>query len=294
MTRSARVLAQAKINLLLRVLSQETTGYHSIETVFLRLDLADDVRVRITTGRSLDCTGTALPGAGLGPVERNLAYRAAVAYSEAVGWPEGFAIEIDKRIPVGGGLGGGSADAGAVLRALDAMSPTPLGDSLVEIAGPLGADVPLMAIEAPLALGWGRGERLLPLHPLAPRPAILLTPGFGISTAQAYGWVAADRGTYVPSPAVLDLARLATWEAIPAVATNDFSAVLARRHPIVAELADELRSHGASIAMLSGSGSTVFGIFDDVPDAAAIARSTGHSALATRTSDRVVRVELDR
>ena len=291
---TARVLAQAKINLLLRVLAQETSGYHSIETVFLRLDLADEVRVRLASGRSLDCAGPALPATGLGPTEKNLAYRAAVAYSEATGWPAGFAIEIDKRIPVGGGLGGGSADAGAVLRALDALSPKPLGNALVEIAGPLGADVPFMTIDAPLALAWSRGERLFPLHPLAPRPVILLMPDFGISTAQAYGWVASDRGTYAPIPEVIDPASLATWEALPGIATNDFGAVVGRRHPIIAELVDELRAHGAPIAMLSGSGSTVFGIFDNVPDAAAIARSTGHSAVATRTSDRVVRVELDR
>ena len=288
------MLAQAKINLLLRVLAQETSGYHSIETVFLRLDLADEVRVRLASGRSLDCAGPALPATGLGPTEKNLAYRAAVAYSEATGWPAGFAIEIDKRIPVGGGLGGGSADAGAVLRALDALSPKPLGNALVEIAGPLGADVPFMTIDAPLALAWGRGERLFPQHPLAPRPVILLMPDFGISTAQAYGWVASDRGTYAPIPEVVDPASLATWEALPGIATNDFGAVVGRRHPIIAELVDELRAHGAPIAMLSGSGSTVFGIFDNVPDAAAIARSTGHSAVATRTSDRVVRVELDR
>jgi len=292
--RTARALAQAKINLLLRVLAQETSGYHSIETVFLRLDLADEVRVRLASGRSLDCAGPALPATGLGPTEKNLAYRAAVAYSEATGWPAGFAIEIDKRIAVGGGLGGGSADAGAVLRALDALSPKPLGNALVEIAGPLGADVPFMTIDAPLALAWGRGERLFPLHPLVSRPVILLMPDFGISTAQAYGWVASDRGTYAPIPEVVDPASLATWEALPGIATNDFGAVVGRRHPIIAELVDELRAHGAPIAMLSGSGSTVFGIFDNVPDAAAIARSTGHSAVATRTSDRVVRVELDR
>jgi len=291
---AARVLAQAKINLLLRVLAQETSGYHSIETVFLRIDLADEVRVRITNGRSLDCAGPALPATGLGPTEKNLAYRAAVSYTEAAGWPDGFAIELDKRIPVGGGLGGGSADAGAVLRALDALSPKPLGSALLEVAGPLGADVPFMTMDAPLALGWSRGERLLPLHPLAPRPVVLLTPDFGISTAQAYGWVASDRGSYAPTPAVFDPARLATWEALPRIATNDFGVVVARRHPIIAELVDSLRAHGAAIAMLSGSGSTVFGIFDGVPDAAAVERSTGHSAVATRTSDRVVRVELDR
>jgi len=135
MTSSARVVAQAKVNLVLRVLAREAGGYHSIETVFLRLDLGDDVEVRIAaSGRSLTCTGPAMPEAGLGPVEKNLAYRAAALYQEASGWPAGFAIEIGKRIPVGAGLGGGSADAGAVLRCLDALAPRPLGRHLVEIA----------------------------------------------------------------------------------------------------------------------------------------------------------------
>ena len=162
MTPVARVSAQAKINLILRVLAREASGYHSIESVFLRLDLSDQVTVRIAPGRTLDCHGAALPTAGLGPMERNLAFRAAVAYAEAVGWPSGFSIDVDKRIPVGAGLGGGSADAGAVLRALDALCPTPLGSRLIELATPLGADVPFMTIDSPMALAWGRGERLFP------------------------------------------------------------------------------------------------------------------------------------
>src|SRR3954471_8595902 len=113
MTGAARVVAQAKLNLLLRVLAREASGYHSIETVFLRLDLGDDVCVRITSGRSLECNGPAMPADGLGAVEKNLAFRAGLAYAEATGWPSGFSIELTKRIPVGGGLGGGSADAGA-------------------------------------------------------------------------------------------------------------------------------------------------------------------------------------
>ena len=128
----ARVAAQAKINLMLRVLAREALGYHQIETLFCRLALADDVVVRVTPGaRTLDCRG-----AGVGPTERNLAYRAALAYAEARGWPDGFAIEIDKHIPVGGGLGGGSADAAAVLRALAALDPAPMSpDGLVTLAG---------------------------------------------------------------------------------------------------------------------------------------------------------------
>src|ERR671923_2093268 len=147
--REARVLAQAKINLFLRVLAREASGYHSIETLFLRLDLGDVVRVRVGSGveRAVHCHGPVCPADGLGPAERNLAYRAAVAYADATGWPRSFAIDIEKNIPVGGGLGGGSADAGAVLRLLDAMAPRPAGPGLVELAASLGADVPFMTIE---------------------------------------------------------------------------------------------------------------------------------------------------
>jgi len=290
---TARVLAQAKVNLLLRVLAREASGYHSIETVFLRLDLSDVVRVRITDGRSLDCVGPAIPSSGLGPVEKNLGYRAAVAYAEAVGWPTGFAIEIEKRIPVGAGLGGGSADAGAVLRALDAISPTPLGPRLTELATSLGADVPFMTIESPMALGWGRGERLFPLPVLEPRPVAVVVPNFAISTPDAYGWVSADRGPYAPAAEVIPPNSVATWEEIAAVASNDFEPPVARRHPEIAEIVDTLESMDAIIAMLSGSGSTVFGVFAEAPDIGEIVRATGNSAVATRTSDRVFRVEIE-
>ncbi len=295
MTATARVAAQAKVNLLLNVLAREASGYHSIETVFLHIDLADDVRVRITNGsRSLDCTGPALPANGLGSVEQNLAYRAALSYVDAAGWPAGFAIEIEKHIPVGGGLGGGSADAGAVLRALDALSPRPLGAGLLELAGALGSDVPFMAIESPMALAWSRGERMIALAPLESRPAIVIAPEFSVSTADAYGWLATERGSYAPAAALLAPDALATWESAAAIAHNDFERVVAARHPEIAELVDELDSREALIAMMSGSGSTVFGVFNEAPDAAAITRSTQRTAIATRTSERVVRVELER
>jgi 4-diphosphocytidyl-2-C-methyl-D-erythritol kinase len=294
MSTVARVLAQAKINLYLRVLAREASGFHSIETLFQRVDFGDDVTVRLTSGRSLDCTGPSIPAQGLGPVEKNLAFRAATTYADATGWPHGFSLEIEKRIPVGGGMGGGSADAGAVLRALDALSPNPLGPRLVELAAALGSDVPFMAIESPLALAWSRGERLLPLHPLESRPLALLVPDFAVNTAAAYGWLAEDRGAYASEPAVLSPDQLATWEGLELIATNDFERVVARRHPRIAELVDALSSMGAMPAMMSGSGSTVFGVFAEAPDGAAIARSTGVSPIVTRTSERVVRVALDR
>lgn len=290
---SARVSAQAKVNLILHVLAREASGFHSIETVFLRLDLSDDVRVRVAPGRALDCTGETVPATGLGPVERNLAYRAAVAYSDAVGWPSGFAIEVDKRIPVGAGLGGGSADAGAVLRALDALSPNPLGARLVDLATPLGADVPFMTIDSPMALGWGRGERLLPLPVLESRPVAIVVPDFAIATADAYAWVSADRGAYEPVADVIAPESIATWEGIVALASNDFESPVARRHPLTSELIDELHAADAILAMLSGSGATVFGVFAESPDAAAIARGTRLTVISTRTSDRVFRVDVE-
>ena len=130
--RSARVTAQAKVNLALRILAREGSGYHQLETVFCRVDLGDRVTVRTgMRGRSLDCAGARMPAEGLGPVERNLAWRAAVAFAEAAGWPSGFAIELEKEVPTGGGLGGGSADAGAVRRALNAVAPAPLASERV-------------------------------------------------------------------------------------------------------------------------------------------------------------------
>ena len=293
MTLSARVAAQAKINVLLRVLAREASGYHSIETVFLRLDLGDDVRVRIADGFSIDCSGTAIPPPGLGPVEKNLAYRAAMAYTDATGWPRGFAIEIVKRIPVGAGLGGGSADAGAVLRALDAMAPSPLGARLIELAAPLGADVAFMTIESPMAVAWGRGERLLPIRTLDPRPTLVLIPDFAIATADAYAWLAADRGSYVAPAAVIPLDSLATWESLAAVATNEFQPVIERRYPVIAELVSELDARDAVVSMLSGSGSAVFGIFADASDVKGIAPKTGATTIVTRTSDRVSRAEVE-
>src|SRR6185437_7374473 len=101
-----------------------------------------------------------------------------------------------------------------VLRALDAMSPSPLGQRLVELAPSLGADVSFMTIDSPMALAWGRGERLLPLPVLAPRPIVVVIPPFGVATGEAYGWLAHDRGAYDAQSVVLRPSELDTWEGI--------------------------------------------------------------------------------
>jgi 4-diphosphocytidyl-2-C-methyl-D-erythritol kinase len=297
----ARVVAQAKINLFLRVLAREADGYHSIETLFLRLDLGDVVRVRVSSkpGRSIECSGAAYPPAGLGPPEQNLAYRAAAAYVDVAGWPNGFAIEIEKLVPVGGGLGGGSADAAAVLRALDALAPDPIGaGALAQIAGRLGADVPFMVSDSAFALAWGRGERLLHLKPPAPRDVELLLPGFGVSTKWAYEQFAASRGEAQPRPVIHRAAQLSSWDHLAAIAINDLEPMVAARHREIGTCVATLRGRGARIAMMSGSGSTVFGVFNETvgvlgesPGATSAPTSEVVGRLRTRTSSRVVGVE---
>ena len=297
---AARVAAQAKINLFLHVLAREESGYHQLETLFARLELADEVVVRVAArGRALDCRGPAVPAGGLGAPEANLAYRAAVLYQEAAGWPGGFEIGVEKRVPVGGGLGGGSADAGAVLRALNALNPTPLPrHRLFALAGALGADVPFLTAEAPLALAWGRGERMMAFPALPARSVALLVPPFGIATGDAFAWLAearAARGEGATSrPRMLFPQQFMDWGTVQRLAANDFEAVVALRHPDVATARDGLLRTGARAARMTGSGSTVFGLFDSAPsdaDLAALRGETGCNTVMTRTAERVVAVE---
>lgn len=286
----ARVSAQAKVNLALRVIAREETGFHQIETVFQRLALSDVITVRTAPTRSLDARfADADRAADLGPVEQNLAWRAADAYARIAGWPGGFAIEIDKRIPVGGGLGGGSADAAAVLRALDALATRPLGSSaLLEIAARLGADVAFLASASELALAWGRGDRLLDLPPLPAAPVLLVVPDFGVNTAQAYGALAAHRtATGARAGAAWRSPRtLGSWSAVAADAVNDFESVVFDQYPALAKVRAQLAALPRTVlALMSGSGSTLFAVQDaSVATPGLLALPTGWQFVATATA----------
>ena len=287
---TGRVVAQAKVNLLLRVLARDMSGYHQLETVFLRLELGDVVTVR-TGGRarSIDCDESALPVKGLlGAPEDNLGYRAALAYHGVASWPSGWQIEIQKKIPVGGGLGGGSADAGAVLRILNALNPTPLSaDQLKAIAFSLGADVPFMTLTSPMAVGWGRGERLHALGGLPVRDIALAVFPFAVNTADAYGWLAASRSGNLPIESTIPGDFLSTWELVTRIAGNDFEPVVTREHPVIGKVLETLRRE-SPLAMLCGSGSTVFAVFDSKRP---LKLESGVSTLWTRSADSVVAVE---
>lgn len=263
---TARVEAQAKVNLGLRVLAREEGGYHQLETVFCRIGLADAVSVSVhASSRQLECRGEAMPDGGLGPPEQNLAWRAAAAYAFAAGFPQGFTVKIEKRIPVGGGLGGGSADAGAVLRCLNALNPRPVpAAELLAIAGTLGADVPFLTQDvSPLALAWGRGDRLLTLPPLPSRRIFLFVPPTPVSTPEAYQWVDVAG---VRSPAgAFTLDDLTTWSGLARRSGNDFESPVTSHLPVIGALLLALRQAGArgvfgrtEMIQMSGSGSTLF------------------------------------
>jgi 4-diphosphocytidyl-2-C-methyl-D-erythritol kinase len=286
-----RGTAHAKVNLSLRVLAREESGYHQLETVFQALELGDGVELalRDEPGVALEVIGV---GKGeLGPDEENLAVRGAKAYLEALE-PEGrleavgtrgagspgVAIRLEKRIPHGAGLGGGSSDAAAVLRGMNALFGAPLGDDdLVRLGGALGADVPFFVTGAFRALGWGRGDRLLPLPALPQREMVVVVPPEGMSTPLAYRLLAEHRervGTAVAPPTLVTLSD-GSWEAVIREAENDFEAAVLPARPDIRALRDALAGAeraltaeaGAFPALMAGSGSGVFGIFSDAEGA---------------------------
>jgi len=277
-----RVAARAKLNLHLAVLAREASGYHAIETVMHKITLADDVDVTLDASHNI----TVSCDVDVGPPEHNLAYRAATAYVAATSWRTGVAIRITKRIPAGGGLGGGSADAGAVLRALNTLAPSSLSTAqLLEIATPLGADVPFLTSTGAMALAWGRGERMLSLDPLPLRHVALALPRFRVATAEAYGWIAAGREHRHPTTPAVELHpwHLANWNELTPHRRNDFETVVAERHPTLLGIIATLKDGGAQMAGMTGSGSTVFGVFEAPPDRGKLEQATGCPVVITQT-----------
>jgi 4-diphosphocytidyl-2-C-methyl-D-erythritol kinase len=275
-----RVLAPAKVNLGLAVVGRRADGYHELESVFAPLDLADALDVEIEVARAA-ATSVALAvegeGAGVPAGPENLAARAAHAFLDAAGVRARVRIALAKRIPAAAGLGGGSSDAGAVLRALAAGLPGALAPAaLARVALTLGADVPFFLDPRP-ALVSGVGERRAPLPgALPPLPLVLANPGTPLSTARVFAAYAASGAP--PSPPGRLAARLrdalgAPPGALPArlaaLVENDLEPAAEALCPALGPLRDALRSAGALAVGLSGSGATLYGVFPSAPAAAA-------------------------
>jgi len=258
---AVRVAAHAKVNLFLRILAREASGYHQIETALALLELADELEVRrIDSGVTLVVDGG---GPDLGPVEENLAVRAARAVLEATGNRFGVALRLTKRIPVRAGLGGGSSDAAAALHAVNALTGNAVPRAeLLHFAARLGVDVPFFASGAPLALAWGRGERLLRLPPPPAAPALVAVPAITVATPDAYRWW--DDATPTPAargPVALDAEAFATWGSIGRLGGNDFEAPVFGKHAELRELYERLAASAPVWVRLCGSGSAVAAVY---------------------------------
>jgi len=279
-----RAQAHAKLNLLLRILARDSTGYHQIETVFQLLDLADDVEVvRTAQGVTLEVQGGS---PDLGPVDDNLAVRAAQLALDATGRKFGVAISLVKQIPVRAGLGGGSSDAAAVLHAVNTLAGRPVPQHELQHLGlRLGADVPFFASGAATALAWGRGERLFRLGAPPAAPALVAVPQATVATPDAYRWwdemhpEPATRG-----PVVLDAEALATWGSIGRLGGNDFEVPVFSRHPVLRTVFEQLAATGPLWVRLCGSGAAVAAVYRNARDRDDAALTLGSNAAATITT----------
>jgi 4-diphosphocytidyl-2-C-methyl-D-erythritol kinase len=282
---TVRVAAHAKINLFLRILARETSGFHQIETAFTLLELADELVVRRT---ETDVT-LVLDGPDLGPAEENLAVRAARMVLEATGNRFGVAITLTKRIPVRAGLGGGSSDAAAALHAVNALAGNAVPrHELLQFAARLGADVPFFASGAALAVAWGRGERQFRLPAPPPLPALIAVPPIQVSTPDAYGWWDEQNPAPAPrGPVTLDADALSTWGSIGRLGGNDFESVVFGKRPELRALYERVAETGPVWVRLCGSGSAVAAVYkkegerDD-----AVQRLGAKQQLLIRTSTR--------
>jgi 4-diphosphocytidyl-2-C-methyl-D-erythritol kinase len=257
---SITISAHAKINLFLRVLARHDDGYHGLETVLCLVSLTDTLAAERREGRGVTIEVT---GAEVGPPEQNLAVRAALSVLEATGNRFGIHLTLTKRIPVQAGLGGGSSDAAAALRAANQLG----GDAiprheLLQLAARLGSDIPFFLAGCPLALAWNRGERLIRLPALPEAPALLLTPPTPIATAEAFRWVDTARQSGGGRGAVaLDLDALSRWGDIGRMAGNDFESAVFGRHGEVRSAFEALVATRPLVCRMSGSGSTLFAIY---------------------------------
>jgi 4-diphosphocytidyl-2-C-methyl-D-erythritol kinase len=297
--RVARVAAPAKVNLLLRVLRRRPDGFHELATVFQAVSLSDEVEVELG-GIGV---GLAVEGAELGPPEENLAVRAVRAFQEAAGGPEHVQVRLRKEVPAGAGLGGGSSDAAAVLRALQRLTGSPLEDAdLLRLGAGLGSDVPFFLGPSPLAAATGRGERLRPWSPLPPAWLVLVLPPVHVSTAAAYAALAEARAAREPSDSGEGSAVLprepAGWDEVVGWMENDFEAVVPGRHPPVDRALAALRETGDRRVLLSGSGGACFALVSGGEEGArraarSAARALGWPVRAVRTLARLPPVETD-
>ncbi|MFY9738244.1 MAG: 4-(cytidine 5'-diphospho)-2-C-methyl-D-erythritol kinase [Candidatus Cybelea sp.] len=260
--------APAKINLTLEVLASRGDGYHGVRSVMVPLDLADELTIEPSSRFSFECDRDELTG------QRNLAVAALHALGEEL---PAVRMRLFKRIPVQAGLGGGSSDAAAVLRAAmaGAFGPAPRREWM-QIARNLGSDVPFF-LAGTAALVEGTGERVTPAGAIPTWNVLIVKPPVDVSTAQAYREIDATKRPQRPrsecvSIAMLEALQRAEFPRVQELLQNDFHDVITGSNPEVRIALDALRVAGASNALLAGSGSCVFALSPEKARIEAIAR----------------------
>lgn len=272
--KSMQLRSPAKINLFLNILKRREDGFHDLETLMTPLALTDTITLEErAAGFTVECD---MPGVPID--DRNLVVKAAKKLAENFHVNKGAYIVLKKKIPAGGGMGGGSGNAAVTLRGLNQLWKlnAPI-QKLHQLAAELGSDVPFFLYDSP-AFCKGRGEIVEPLRLGCELGVLLINPGFGISTRWAYDQLAAERKAMPTpqrsnAPALQDfLAALCSRDtaAIQRGLVNSLESPCLKKYPLLALLKDSLLRHGALGAMMSGSGSTVFGLTRNEQDAAVL------------------------
>jgi len=280
---SIRLRAFAKINLGLKVLFRRPDGYHEIRTIYHTIALHDRLELTLTRqpGIVLDCRHSSVPTG-----RDNLVYRACELWSEARKFKGGIRARLEKRIPPGGGLGGGSSDAAATLMGLERLTGNRLNAATrFQMAASLGSDVPLFLLGG-CVLGCGRGEEVYPLVDLPPRKCLVVHPGFPVSTPEAYQQLSLrltsrKEGRKVNLFGVWPQISLEDW----GPAENDFESVVFAKWPELGDLKSQFIRAGAETASLTGSGSAVYAVFDSARKLIRASRGVpqGWTVFRTRT-----------
>jgi len=254
-----KILAPAKINIGLRIIRKRADKYHDIETVFYPIHLADELEITLSDKHEF-YSNIQLEA------DANLCLRALHFFCERTGINAEVRMELKKNIPIGSGLGGGSSDAAAVLLALQNIYGTPLSEiELHDIAVQLGADVPFFLKKIP-SFATGKGENLEPIRFHISMPILTITPGVSVPTPLAYSIVTptGDKEDTLKD----SLLRLGdSYSGYKEIIVNDFEKAVIEKFPVIGEVKSEMYDLGAAFALMSGSGSSVYGFFDNEKDA---------------------------
>ncbi len=259
------VSAYAKINLFLEILNKRDDGYHTIESVFHTISLHDTISLTLTHSNTItvDCD---LPDITEN-IEQNSAYKAARLFLDYFHIETGVAITIKKDIPVGGGLGGSSADAAGVIRALSMAYAIEPDEKFLKSASKIGADIPFLVHRGCAKVG-GIGEDITPLPYVLDKPLVVAFPGFGVNTGWAYSaltFLLTEQK--IPCNILLRCLEERDYGGIYANLYNRFETVVFDEHPQIRDLKEMFQKSGARAALMSGSGSSVFGVYDTTDQA---------------------------